>query len=102
MNDTGLTPTERRGRRRRRRRTRSRWVLGHLDEDALVDRLATLGRGPSGSGSPAEVEVVEVAAGMLASAGMEVDHWEVDLDELSADPWFRGRRSSATGRSGWP
>jgi acetylornithine deacetylase len=42
------------------------------------------------SGTPAEVEVVEVAAGMLADAGLVVDHWEVDLDELSADPWFPG------------
>ena len=77
MSDTGLTPTEQR-------------VLEHLDEDALVDRLATLVRVPSVSGTPAEVEVVEVAAGMLADAGLAVDHWEVDLDELSADPWFPG------------
>ena len=55
MSDTGLTPTEQR-------------VLEHLDEDALVDRLATLVRVPSVSGTPAEVEVVEVAAGMLADA----------------------------------
>ena len=77
MNDTGLTPSEQR-------------VLEHLDEDALVDRLATLVRVPSVSGTTGEVEVVEVAAGMLADAGLEVDHWEVDLDELSADPWFPG------------
>jgi len=77
MSDTGLTPSEQR-------------VLEHLDEDALVDRLATLVRVPSVSGTTGEVEVVEVAAGMLADAGLEVDHWEVDLDELSADPWFPG------------
>ncbi|MGI9155598.1 MAG: ArgE/DapE family deacylase [Marmoricola sp.] len=72
-----LTDTERR-------------VLGHLDESALVERLATLVRVPSVSGSPAEVEVVELAAGMLSDAGMDIDHWEIDIEELRADPWFPG------------
>lgn len=82
-----LTPTEER-------------VLDHLDEAALVDRLATLVRVPSVSGTPAEVEVVELAAGMLSDAGLAVDHWEIDLDELAADPWFPGaevERDSAFG-----
>jgi acetylornithine deacetylase len=65
-------------------------VLDHLDEDALVERLATLVRVPSVSGTPAEVEVVELAAGMLSDAGMAVDHWEIDIEELRADPWFPG------------
>lgn len=72
-----LTDTERR-------------VLDQLDEAALVDRLATLVRVPSVSGSPAEVEVVELAAGMLSDAGLAIDHWEIDIEELRADPWFPG------------
>ncbi|MEP6816748.1 MAG: M20/M25/M40 family metallo-hydrolase, partial [Marmoricola sp.] len=74
---TQLTDTERR-------------VLDHLDEDALVERLAALVRVPSVSGTPAEVEVVDLAAGMLSDAGLAIDHWEIDIEELRADPWFPG------------
>jgi acetylornithine deacetylase len=84
---TQLTDTERR-------------VIEHLDEDALVERLATLVRVPSVSGTPGEVEVVDLAAGMLSDAGLAVDHWEIDIEELRADPWFPGTevdRDSAFG-----
>jgi acetylornithine deacetylase len=77
-----------------------RRVLEHLDEDALVERLVTLVRVPSVSGTPEEVEVLEVAAGMLSDAGMAIDHWEIDLAETMADPWFPGvevERDSAFG-----
>jgi acetylornithine deacetylase len=77
-----------------------RRVLDHLDEDALVERLATLVRVPSVSGTPAEVEVVELAAGMLSDAGLAIDHWEIDIEEMRADPWFPGTevdRESAFG-----
>lgn len=65
-------------------------VLEHLDETLLVERLATLVRVPSVSGTPAEHEVQAVAAEMLAEEGMEVDHWEIDLATLQEDPWFPG------------
>ncbi len=65
-------------------------VLDHLDEDAVVERLAALVRVPSVSGTPAEVEVVDLAAGMLSDAGLVIDHWEIDIEELRADPWFPG------------
>jgi acetylornithine deacetylase len=67
-----------------------RRVLDHLDEALLVERLATLVRVPSVSGTPAEHEVQAVAAEMLREEGMDVDHWEVDLEDLQADSWFPG------------
>ncbi|MDP9820530.1 acetylornithine deacetylase [Nocardioides massiliensis] len=66
-------------------------VLDHLDEDKLVRDLATLIRVPSVSGTPAEWEVQEVAAGILADAGAHVDLWDIDLEEITADPWFPGQ-----------
>lgn len=77
MTGRGLTDLERR-------------VLDHLDETLLVERLATLVRVPSISGTAAEHEVQAVAAEMLREEGMAVDHWEIDLDELQADSWFPG------------
>ncbi|WP_188781224.1 ArgE/DapE family deacylase [Marmoricola endophyticus] len=67
-----------------------RRVLDHLDEDRLVAQLAALVRIPSISGSPEEVEVVEHASDLLSDAGMVVDQWEIDIDELAEDPWFPG------------
>ncbi len=77
-----------------------RSLLGHLDEDALVESLAHLVRIPSLGGSDAEVEVQEVCAQWLGDLETEVDRWDVDLDELAADPWFPGvevERSQAVG-----
>ena len=65
-------------------------VLGHLDEDLLLERLASLVRVPSVSGTPEEERIVEVYAGMLDDAGLALDHWEIDLEETTADPWFPG------------
>ncbi|RLV50134.1 ArgE/DapE family deacylase [Nocardioides mangrovicus] len=67
-----------------------RRLLDHLDEDLLVERLAALVRVPSVSGTQGEVDVVDVAAQMFAEAGLAIDRWEIDLDELAADPWFPG------------
>ncbi len=67
-----------------------RSVLGHLDEQALVESLMELVRIPSMGGSDAEIEVQEVAAGMLHDLGTEVDRWDIDLEELAEDPWFPG------------
>lgn len=65
-------------------------VLEHLDEDALVSTLAQLVRVPSVGGTDAECEVQDLCADILRGAGQEVDRWEIDLDELAADPWFPG------------
>lgn len=66
-------------------------VVDHIDPERLLRTLAELIRVPSVSGTPAECEVQEVAAGMLADSGAEVDLWEIDLDEITADPWFPGQ-----------
>ena len=67
-----------------------RSVLGHLDEHALVESLMELVRIPSMGGSDAEVEVQEHAAAVLRELDLEVDRWDIDLDELAEDPWFPG------------
>ncbi len=75
-------------------------VLGHLDEHALVESLMELVRIPSLGGTDEEVEVQEVAAGMLRDLGTDVDRWDIDLDEMTADPWFPGvevERTQAVG-----
>jgi acetylornithine deacetylase len=74
--------------------------LDHLDEQALADCLAALVRVPSVGGSDAELEVQELAATLLRDLGAEVDRWDIDLDELGADPEFPGTevdRSAAVG-----
>jgi acetylornithine deacetylase len=84
---TQLTPAE-------------RAVLDQVDEGALTETLMELVRIPSVGGSDAELEVQEVAAGLLRDLDAEVDRWDIDLDELTADPWFPGvevSRSAAVG-----
>ncbi len=67
-----------------------RSVLGHLDEEALVESLVELVRIPSVGGSDAEVEVQEHVASVLRELDTDVDRWDVDLGELVEDPWFPG------------
>ena len=80
--------------------TGERGVLRHLDEQALVESLVELVRIPSVGGTDGEVEVQEVAARMLRDLDADVDRWDIDLAELSADPWFPGvevERTQAVG-----
>jgi acetylornithine deacetylase len=77
-----------------------RAVLDRLDEDALVESLVELVRIPSVGGTDAEIEVQEVTAKVLADLGTDVDRWDIDLDELRADPWYPGdevERTAAVG-----
>ncbi len=67
-----------------------RAVLDQLDEQALVESLMELVRIPSMGGTDAEIEVQEAAAVMLRDLGTDVDRWDLDLDELTDDPWFPG------------
>ena len=71
-------------------------VLESLDESALVDNLAALVRVPSVGGSDAESEAQDLCADILRDVGFEVDRWELDLDELQADPWFPGTEADRT------
>jgi acetylornithine deacetylase len=75
-------------------------VVAQLDEDALLETLVDLVRIPSVGGSDAEVEIQEHFAGLLGDLDVDVDRWDIDLDELSADPWFPGvevHRDAAVG-----
>ena len=54
---------------------------------ALLDRLVAI---PSIGGSEAEAEIQHVLAGVLHEDGFDVDLWQLDLDELCADPDFPG------------
>ena len=58
--------------------------------DPLLDELAMLVRIPSVSGSDAENDAQAHVAGRLAAAGLDVDHWPIDLAALSAHPDFPG------------
>lgn len=71
-------------------------VLAHLDEEALVDTLARLVRVPSVAGSEAECEVQDLCAELLREEGATVDRWDIDLEELSEDPWFPGVEADRT------
>lgn len=75
-------------------------VLANLDEAALVENLAALVRVPSVGGSDAECEVQELCAQLLRDEGYDVDRWELDLDELQADPWFPGTEAERRGGLG--
>lgn len=77
-----------------------RSVLEQLDEDALVESLIELVRIPSMGGSDAEIEVQEHTAGLLHDLDTDVDRWDIDLEELRADPWYPGdevERTAAVG-----
>jgi acetylornithine deacetylase len=75
-------------------------VLANLDEAALVENLAALVRVPSVGGSDAEHDVQELCAQLLKDEGYDVDRWELDLDELQADPWFPGTEAERSGGLG--
>jgi acetylornithine deacetylase len=77
-----------------------RSVLDRLDEDALVESLIELVRIPSVGGTDAEIEVQEHAAETLRGLDTDVDRWDIDLDELRADPWFPGEEVDRTAAVG--
>ena len=72
-----------------------RRVLDALDETALVDTLVELVRVPSVTGTDAESELQHTVARWFEEAGLEVDLWALDLDDLRADPDFPGTRGAA-------
>ncbi len=67
-----------------------RRVLDALDEAALVETLVELVRVPSVTGTDAESELQHTVARWFEEAGLEVDLWSLDLDDLRADPDFPG------------
>jgi acetylornithine deacetylase len=67
-------------------------VLDALDEalPALYDGAAALVAVPSVSGTAGENEVQQLLADRLRRTGYDVDHWAIDLDELTVRPDFPG------------
>lgn len=58
--------------------------------------LAELVRIPSVGGSQGEVLIQARLAGLMRSAGLEVDHWPLDLGGLTARPDFPGMEAPRT------
>ncbi|CAN5778640.1 ArgE/DapE family deacylase [soil metagenome] len=67
-------------------------VLEHVYALAgeLVNELFDLMRIPGVSGTDAENEAQAHMAGRFARDGLDVDHWEIDLADLTAHPDFPG------------
>ena len=57
------------------------------DPAALLSELVQI---PSVGGSPGEEHIQERLAGWMRDAGLEVDHWPIDLDEVTGRPGFPG------------
>ena len=67
-------------------------VLGALDElgEPMLDELTTLVAIPSVSGTAAENDALAHLATVFGDLGLDVDHWALDLDDLTARPDFPG------------
>ena len=77
-------------------------VLNAVDErqGEMTQLLQDLVRIPSISGTDDENEAIAHAARLFADHGLEVDHWQIPLDEITARPDFPGMevaRSEAWG-----
>ncbi|MEM9042417.1 MAG: ArgE/DapE family deacylase [Actinomycetota bacterium] len=71
---------------------RSAAVLDVVDSmrDDVIGATGDLVRIPSVGGTDAECDVQQHVADVLAGDGYDVDHWRLDLDELTNDPDFPG------------
>jgi acetylornithine deacetylase len=67
-------------------------VLAQLDElvPTMLDDICDFVRLPSVGGTDAEHEAQSSMAARFRSGGLDVDHWEIDLGALTADPRFPG------------
>jgi acetylornithine deacetylase len=77
-----------------------RAVLAAIDDQRIIDDLRELVRIPSVDGTGPEVDVQDWCAERLRGLGLTVDHWEIDLPQITADPAFPGmevERSEAWG-----
>ena len=59
-------------------------------EELLVARVADVVRQPSVSGTDGENEAQAYMAGLFIDGGLDVDHWQLDLETLTAHPEFPG------------
>ncbi len=65
---------------------RERAVLAAIDPAELRADLAELVTIPSVGGTPAEVEVQRWCAERFGALGLDVDHWEMDVQAVTAEP----------------
>ena len=76
-------------------------ALAYIDahQDEIVRSLCELVRIPSISGSAEENLMQTHLAGQLAGLGLEVDHWQIPLEETTAADGFRGGHESQPRRA---
>ena len=69
-----------------------RRVLDEVDAhvDAMFGILRQLVEIPSISGTDAENEAIAAVARIFADHGLDVDHWQIPLDDITARPDFPG------------
>lgn len=67
-------------------------VLDAVDalREPMLAELATIVRIPSVGGTDAENDAQHYIAGRLGESGLEVDHWQLDLADLTSRPDFPG------------
>ncbi len=71
-------------------------VLNAIDEAETVQLLAETVRVPSITGSDAESELQHHLARLLTEAGLDVDVWKLDLDDLRGREGFPGSEAPRT------
>ncbi len=76
-------------------------VLSEVDDsvDELTALVVDLVRTPSVGGSDAEQEIAATLAQLLAGEGLEVDHWQLPLEDLMTQPDFPGVEVERSGAS---
>ena len=69
-----------------------RRVLDEVDShvDSMFEILCGLVEIPSISGTDAENEAIAAVARIFADHGLDVDHWQIPLDDITARPDFPG------------
>lgn len=71
-------------------------ALDSIDEGHLVDSLVSFIHRPSITGSDAESDLQLEHADAMRAAGLDVDFWKFDLDELRSDPRYPGEEAPRT------
>ena len=71
-------------------------VLAAVDDQRILDDLRELVRIPSVDGTAPEVDVQGWCAERLRGLGLTVDHWEIDLPVVTAEPDFPGMEVERT------
>ncbi len=73
-------------------------VLDAVDalQAPMMQLVGDIVRIPSISGTDAENDAQAFAAGVFERAGLDVDHWPIDIDEMRRDPEFPGMEVDRT------